>query len=117
MINVGELMTDADFTRTFTLRRPTGTFSDDGEFTSTYADTQLVGIVQPATPNELEMLPEGSRAKDVISVWSATLLRMADGKLLESDILVVDAQSYRVIRAEPWGDAGYFRVFAEGFVP
>jgi hypothetical protein len=117
LIDVSELMDDPDFARSFTLRRPAGAFSVDGVFASSYSDRQLVGIVQPATPREIQMLPEGSRLKDIISVWSASEMRGADGKAAESDILVVDGKSYRVVRAEPWAHAGYFRVFAEGFVP
>lgn len=117
MINVGELMTDPDFARALTLRRPTGSFGNEGEFTSTYADSSIVGSVQPATPQELEMLPEGSTVRDVISVWSATEIRMGDGNTAEPDVLVIDGASFKVIKAEPWGAAGYFRVFAEGFIP
>ena len=117
MIDVSELMDDPDFARSFTVRRPTGTFGADGEFTSTYKESQLRGIVQPATAREVQMLGQGERLGDVISVWSAEEMRAGDGNKRESDVLVVDSKSYRVIKAEPWADAGYFRVFAEKYVP
>lgn len=117
MINVGELMTDPDFVRGFTVRRPNGVFSVDGVFTSSYRELYLHGIVQPASPRQIAVLPEGTRVDDVISVWCSEELLSADGKKQESDIIVVDGYYYRVVKAEPWGDAGYFRVFAEGYIP
>jgi len=116
MISVAELMLDPDFVRTFTVRRARGAFADEGVYSSTYQNMTIVGIVQPASPRELLMLPEGSRLKDVIAVWSNLEMRVADGDKLESDIVVVDGKTYRVIKCEPWPQAGFFKVLAEGYV-
>lgn len=117
MINVAELMSDPDFSRSFTVKRPTGAFADEGVYASTYEKIQMTGVVQPASPKELQMLPEGSRLTDIIAVWSNLEMRVATGDKSESDVIVVDSKKYRVIKCEPWADAGYFKVLAEGFLP
>ncbi len=116
MINVSELMFDPDFVRSFVVRRPSGAFDATGIYTSSYEDFAFTGAVQPATPAELQMLPSGSTQENVISVWSAAEMRMDNGNDVGSDLVIVDGASYRVIKAEPRGDNGYFRVFAEGIV-
>lgn len=117
MINVAEVVADPDFTRTFTVRRPTSTFANEGVHTSTYTDSTLTGIVQPASPKEMELLPEGHRVGDVIAVWSTLEMRAGNADTIEADVIVVDGKSYKVLRCEPWADAGYWKVLAEGFVP
>lgn len=117
MINVAELLTDEDFARRLMLRRPRATtFDNEGEALASYGETSIIGVIQPATPAELKLMPEGSRLDDVLSVWCAEELRAGDGKTLEPDVLVIDRKSYKVTKCEPWADNGYWRVFAEGFV-
>ncbi len=43
-------------------------------------------------------------------------MRIADGGTVESDILIVDGKRYRVIKCDPWPDAGYFKILAEGYL-
>lgn len=113
MIGVGELMSDPDFIESVTLRRPTPSMQE-GVAVATHVDTTITAIVQPATPRELMGLPEGQRLKDVVSVWSATEMKAEPGA---PDILLRSGRSYRVIKLEPWAEAGYYRAFAEGFEP
>lgn len=119
MIDVSELMTDPDFAKTFTVKRPTVVIAADGTASTTYVTTDnVVGIVQPAAPEDIQDLPEGSRSNGVVSVWSATEIKgSASAGSEESDVLVVDGRSYRVVKSEPRGDNGYYRVFAQGFTP
>lgn len=117
MIDVSELMTDPDFAREITVQRPTLTVANEGQASYTYETTKMLGIVQPASMREVEMLPEGDRLKDVISVWSACLLKATNADDAEADIIVVGTHHYRVIKSESWPENGYYRVFAEGFVP
>lgn len=116
LVNVARLMTDTRFCRTFVRRRQRGTFSNQGEYTSAYDEQTVTGIVQPATPDVLKILPEGTRLDSVRCVWSAEGLRVGDGKSFESDVLVIDGESFKVIRAEDWSANGYFEVYVEGFV-
>lgn len=117
-IDVSELMSDADMgPQAITLRRPTVVQSPEGDVTSTSADTTITALVQPATPQELQMLPEGSRNGNVVSVWSISEIRVSDGATNESDVLIVAGAFFKVIKLEPWAGNGYFRAFAQGYVP
>ena len=117
MIDVSEIMSDPDFTKSITRRRATLAVANEGEATYTYADRCITAIVQPAKPSEVALLPEGSRLNKILSVWTACDLRAADGDATESDVLVIDGASFRVVKVEPWQTNGYVRVFAEGFIP
>jgi hypothetical protein len=118
-INVAELMVDPDFTSTIILRRPApARFANEGENIATYLpDVSVTAIVQPADAQQIASLPEGSRGPgEVKAIWSATELRMADGKANESDILVIDGLEYKVVGDERWANNGYFFVLAAGLI-
>jgi hypothetical protein len=110
------MMTDPDFVRGFQVMRPTLSVANEGEASYSYDTLEMKGIVQPASPRDIQMLPEGSRLKDVISVWCGKPIRGGNGNDKEADVLIIGVRRYRVIKAEPWPDNGYYRVFAEGFV-
>lgn len=60
--------------------------------------------VQPATPKQLERLPEGLRTKAGVSVWSTTALRTADEATgLVADVIAWDGASWEVQQVEHWG--------------
>lgn len=119
MINVQEIMSDPDFVRSFSVKRPSGAFDDTGVFAiSGYDDIAFTGAVQPADPATLQMLGEGERIGNVIEIWTLAEVRMGQGAdNVLSDIVIVDGQSFRVFKTEPWSDNGYFHAFAEGFLP
>jgi hypothetical protein len=118
-VNVAELMTDPDFISTIILRRPAAArFANEGENIATYEpDVNVTAIVQPADAQQIASLPQGSRGPmEVKSIWSATELRMADGKTVESDILVIDGLEYKVVSDENWSHNGYYFVLAAGLI-
>ena len=117
-INVVELMSDPDFASTFLVRRPRGDRDDAGVFqVLDYTDITMVGVVQPADPAAVAMLPEGERLGNVIEVWSAAEIRTGDAAESLADMIVVDGETFRVIKSEDWSANGYSHVFAEGFLP
>jgi hypothetical protein len=119
VIDVGEVINDPDFARTFTVQRPTGTLANEGVSRKTWSTLDRSGVVQPAEPADLAILPEGTRINNTIKLWCTEELRVGDGKTDSADIVIVDAKKYRVIRSEEWpiaGGAGYWKVWAEGFV-
>lgn len=119
-IDVSELMTDPDFTSTIVLRRPApARLANEGENIATYApDVNVTAIVQPADAEQIATLPEGSRGPGAVkAVWSATEIRMGDGKTFESDVLVIDGLSFKVVGEERWVENGYYFVLAAEFTP
>lgn len=120
VVNVGELMSDPDFTSTIVLRRPApARFSNEGENIASYEDdVDVVAIVQPATAEQVASLPEGSRGSGSVKrVWSATALRMGDGKTYEADVLVIGGASFKVVGEQEWDGHGYRFVLAAEFLP
>lgn len=112
-----ELMTDPELgSRVFTLRRSKpGTFAEEGVHQPAFDERQMQGIVQPATAREIELMAEGEHLDKVIAVWAPEELRCGDGNRL-GDVLVIDRETFRVIKCEPWPQAGYWRAFAMGFI-
>lgn len=115
MINMSELMSDPDFTQAFTLRRRTGSFANEGEFTqSAPTELPLVGSIQPAsTADVVRFQAEGERRNALIRVWSATEMHTSDGEGQQPDEVVWRGSVYRVIECVPWADHGFWKVFAE----
>jgi hypothetical protein len=123
LISVAELMTDPDFARTVTLRRPTRAFvaASEGETAVTYADTTITAIVQPVVrkgDEPLPVLPEGARGSGrLATIYCGEQLRADEGAGWAADIiLVADAdatRSYKVVNTEDWSDNGYWRAIGE----
>jgi hypothetical protein len=113
MINVVELLTDPDFTRTITRRRPTTTLGYEGEAANTYGTaTSVVGSVQPAKLSDVQFLPEGARLSDTMAFFTAADVSAGNGRSQLPDILIDGAQTYRVLHLEDFRLNGYVRVLA-----
>jgi len=110
-------MTDLEFARRITLRRPRVSFENEGEAKTVYDLDTILAVVEMPTPGQVQTLPEGTRFDDLISVWSASELRAADGKRIESDVLIVDGNHYKVTQVEDRSANGYFKAIATGFMP
>ncbi len=41
---------------------------------------------------------------------------MGDGDERQPDVLVIDRETFRVTKCEPWEQAGYWRAYAERYV-
>jgi hypothetical protein len=119
LVDVSELMSDAEFMRTISLRRPSVHLANEGEEIASYgADVDISASVQPATAQEVASLPEGERGSGrVVKVYSSTELKRTDGKTTIADVIIVDGESFRVVGVEPWGVHGYFKVLAAEFIP
>lgn len=116
MIDVSELMTDPDFARAFQVRRMTGSYANEGEWSETATTLNKTGVIQPATSEDaINFLPEGERQKNLIRIWCAEEIRMGDGDGKCSDEVIVDGQYYRVAFSKPWGANGYWFAIAVGF--
>lgn len=63
--------------------------------------------VQPATGRDLQRLPEGLRARDVVALWSVDeLLTARPGQ--EPDIVTIDGASWQVEHVERWDQLGSY---------
>ena len=73
-------------------------------------------LVQPASGDDLELLPEGERLNNVQAVWSTVPLYVANGKDRDSDVLEIDGVRFSVIKLFNRQPNGYWKVLAEGYV-
>jgi hypothetical protein len=117
MLNMARLTRDPHFTRDFTVRRPgIGAFDAYGVWvTGPYDELPFTGSVQPATPKQMELLPSGTNIANVIAVWSGQELICDDSQATNSDVVIVDAKSYRVTKLLDWGLNGYWMALAVGY--
>jgi hypothetical protein len=70
--------------------------------------------VQPATRRDVDLLPEGERAREAIAVYTPAELRTSEVALgLEADTLAWSGRTWEVRRLEDWSaQAGYYRAVA-----
>lgn len=63
----------------------------------------IVASIQPMGGDEILMLPEGDREKEVLSLFTETELRVADqDNKTESDRVAWEGSDYEVIKVRPW---------------
>lgn len=124
LVDVSELMSDPDFMRAVTLRRPAVHLANEGEAVATYEDdVPFTASVQPATAEEVASLPEGERGGGrIVKLYTSTALRpdMSDGKTSIADVVVVpdpDGGEFRVVGIEPWSAHGYWKALAVEIIP
>lgn len=80
-----------------------GTRGEDGRFTSGATTTStLYAGVQPATEDDLQLLPEGERARRAKKLYTRTALRVAsvDGQTL-ADQVSIDGEWWEVHAVGP----------------
>jgi hypothetical protein len=73
-------------------------------------------IVQPASGDDLELLPEGERLNNVQAVWSTIALYVGNGRDRDSDVLEIDGVRFSVVKMFNRRPNGYWKVLAEGYV-
>ena len=115
-IDLSELFTDPDFVEPFTVtRREQVVVGEDYE--TVESSHEGTGSIQPATPRELERLPEEDRDKETIAVYTAFPLRTGGRGTARPDRLtrLKDGASYLVASVEPWGHLGceYVKALAQ----
>lgn len=114
-LDISFLLSDPDFCAAFTVERCVESVDDKGRAQLVSDTVPWRGVVQPATPRELERLPEGDRDRESITVYSRDPLRMGQRPASDSggpaaDVILWQGQRYEVASVEPW--SGYVRVLA-----
>ncbi len=69
----------------------------------------IKAAIYPATERDARLLPEGSRARASIVLFSKIKLDSNDAKLNKvGDIVVYNTEDYEVFRSEDWNNIGTF---------
>ena len=112
--DVADIITDPDFVTTFAVIRRTESTDDNGR--SHVAEELLSGrgVIQPATPEERERLPEGDTVSAVMAVYSQEPLLAGDEAGCKPDIIAYLGKEYEVKSVEDWRNngAGYSKALA-----
>lgn len=118
-INVSDLLTDPDLGgTTFTRRRPTSTVGTGGIVSTTYLDSTLSGIIQPAATADAQFLPEGVRLSDVQAFYTPSAISPGDGSTTAPDILVDNAgNTYQVLHVAAFDKHGMTKALAQKLLP
>jgi hypothetical protein len=121
MINLGELITDPDFMQSFSVYRTTGSFVKGAWVAAEPKEFEMKGVITPASPKEINQLPEGDRISGAISVYtrdrvystdsSATVSRRT-GQGVISDKIIWKGEYYKVYALSDYSDYGFYNVVA-----
>ena len=104
-IDVTELFTDPELASPLTITRLTQTFDSHGRATNTPVTYQLVGVIQPARPRTLAMLPDMSRTSGAVEVWLQFDLKEGTQGTAPDEVTWL-GQVYTVYNVEPWRNMG-----------
>lgn len=102
-IDVSEVVTDPDFLDAVSLVRRTSVVNSSGRNVLAESSSSVYMVVQPASPDDLQRLPDSVRRRDAITVWYVGELSAdADGQY--PDIVVWNSKRYQVQTADPFGN-------------
>jgi len=113
MLDMSEILYDPDVSQDFIVNRQTGTWQN-GRFVEVGSPIlTMTGAVLPATPKQIEQLPEGDRVTGVMAFYSDKKIYVThkddgSGNAGTSDQIEWDGQRYRVSKVDPFGDYGFY---------
>lgn len=118
LVSVIELMSDPDFCQSFIIERSAGGSWQAGKWVNNITEVPSYGAMQPASPRDKDMVPEGDRITGLVAVWSSSPIfttgttGVDDAAAHISDIIIWHGQRYTVLGVKPWFDDGYWRAVA-----
>lgn len=123
MINVEDVIYDADFAQTYIVHREVSTWIG-GRITTTETAYTYTGVITASNVKELMQLPEADRVSGLMTFYSGAenqlfLTRMSDTQGTEtdnndgiSDQIEWRGNRYKVIKVWPYVDYGYWKCVA-----
>lgn len=108
-----ELMYDPELVQSFQIVHRAFTVNADRTTTASDVSTEsAVGVVVPASPKALDVLPQGTRLQDVLRVFTRADVNTGDGKTTLSDVIVFDGFRWVVFTQNNWTHNGFVEVTA-----
>lgn len=102
IIDVTELLGDADFVDSFSVIRRVNSVNNYGENALSESTISAVGSIQPASPDDMQRLPDSVRRRDAITVYSVT--RISPDAY--PDVVVWNGKKYQAQTSEDFGNYG-----------
>jgi len=113
MINISEILYDPDFSQNFTVYRRSGSWQAGRFIEVDQPILTLVGVVMPASSEEIMQFPEGDRVTGMMKFYAdqeifVTHNNDGNGNAGTSDEIGWRGERYRVVNVVQFGDYGYF---------
>ncbi|HBJ2623555.1 TPA: hypothetical protein LA827_003358 [Clostridium botulinum] len=112
MLNVSRAVNDPRFLQSFKVYRKSGEWIR-GRFSEEEKEITMSGVITPAKPKEIEMIPEGDRVGGEISIHSTNKLyttHALDNENDEgtSDEIVWQGERYKIYQVSDYSQYGYY---------
>ena len=107
----------ANFAVKLTLKTTAAGSYVNGKWVEGSQNTDIVfyGVIQPTTPEDLQILPEGERRKQMKTIWTKTLLKVDGNENNKNSDIIKDSKNriYRVVQVSDRSENGFYKAFAE----
>lgn len=115
LVDISFLIEDPDFAQPFIAYRKSGNWKK-GKYIQEEKEIKHFGIIQPASTEDIEQLPEGDRVKGVMCFYSRKdiyLTRTGNEEVDSgtSDEIEWHNKRYKVVQVMPFIDYGYVKAF------
>lgn len=105
-IDVSDVLEDPDFQDSFQLIRQSETVDVHGRAVDTPGTTvELTGVVQPASGETMQIIPEATRSVGMIEIWTQYNVQ-GETDTDAPDLIVWQGKHYIVSRTDPWTNWG-----------
>lgn len=115
MINVSRIVNDYRFSQSFKVFRKSGEWVK-GRFVQSESEIILNGVIAPAKPKEIEMIPEGDRIGGEISIYTTNKLdvtrALGNGEKGTSDEIEWQGERYKLYQVNDYSQYGYYSAIA-----
>jgi hypothetical protein len=103
--DVSDCILDPDFCQDIAVARRTESVSDKGRMAASNASFTCSAVVMPATPEQLDRVPEADRSNEVLAIYTTVLLTSGDNTHAP-DVVTWKSGTYMVKSVQDWTDYG-----------
>lgn len=111
LLNVSDVINDPLFVQSYTGKRQTGAWVKGEWVPGTVSTVNFTGIITPASPKDIDQIPEGDRVTGMMAFYSLVEI-FVTRTTGTSDILVWGSEDYKVVWCNPYSDYGYYKALA-----
>jgi hypothetical protein len=114
VINVSKVILDPRFSQSFKVFRKSGEWLR-GRFEQNETEIIIRGVITPAKPKEIEMIPEGDRVGGEISIHTTSKLyvtRSLESGEGTSDEVAWQGERYKLYQVNDYSQYGYYSAIA-----
>jgi hypothetical protein len=105
-IDVSEVLNDPDFQDAFQIIREAETIDQHGRAVDTAGGAKTYyGVIQPASGDTLQLMPDLARTAGTIEVWTQEILQ-GETDTTAPDVIIWQGNTYTVSHTDPWFNWG-----------